>query len=105
MTGNCQVASLIDAHGTHVWTCMPRLDGDPVFFDLLANSRADGRFGRWSVELLDQQSSQQHYERNSAILETTLRDRHGGIVSITDFCPRYRRFDRNFRPAMLVRMV
>ena len=33
MTGNCQVASLIDGNGTHVWTCMPRFDADP---DLLA---------------------------------------------------------------------
>ena len=26
-------------------------------------------------------------------------------MSITDFCPRFRQYDRNFRPAMLVRIV
>ena len=46
MTGNCQVASLIDGNGTHVWTCMPRFDADPVFSDLMAGSDAPGRHGR-----------------------------------------------------------
>ena len=45
LTGNCQVASLIDGDGTHVWTCLPRLDGDPVFCDLLAGSAARERAG------------------------------------------------------------
>lgn len=46
MTGNCQVASLIDGNGTHVWTCMPHFDADPVFSDLMAGSDAPGRHGR-----------------------------------------------------------
>jgi GH15 family glucan-1,4-alpha-glucosidase len=105
MTGNCQVASLIDANGTHVWTCMPRFDGDPVFSDLMAGSDAPNRHGRWAIELLDQASSKQTYERNTAIVETTLADSHGAIVAITDFCPRFRQYDRTFRPSMLVRIV
>ena len=48
MTGNCQVASLIDGNGTHVWTCMPRFDGDPVFSDLMSGSEAPARHGRWA---------------------------------------------------------
>jgi GH15 family glucan-1,4-alpha-glucosidase len=105
MTGNCQVASLVDRIGTHVWTCMPRLDGDPVFCDLLSGSNDPDRGGRWGVELLDRVGSTQTYERNTAILETTLTDSAGGVVSITDFCPRFRQFERNFRPATLVRIV
>jgi GH15 family glucan-1,4-alpha-glucosidase len=105
MTGNCQVASLIDGNGTHVWTCMPRFDGDPVFCDLMAGSEAADRHGRWAIELLDQASSTQTYERNTAIVETTLTDSHGAVMVITDFCPRFRQYDRNFRPAMLVRLV
>ncbi len=105
MTGNCQVASLIDGNGTHVWTCMPRFDSDPVFSDLLAGSDSPGRHGRWSIELLDQVNSTQTYERNTAIVETTLTDSHGAVLVITDFCPRFRQYDRNFRPAMLVRIV
>jgi hypothetical protein len=105
MTGNCQVASLIDGNGTHVWTCMPRFDGDPVFCDLLSGSDAPDRPGRWAIELLDQATSLQTYERNTAIVETTLTDSHGAVLVITDFCPRFRQYDRNFRPAVLVRMV
>jgi GH15 family glucan-1,4-alpha-glucosidase len=105
MTGNCQVASLVDRIGTHVWTCMPRLDGDPVFCDLLSGSDDPERGGRWGVELLDRVGSTQTYERNTAILETTLTDSAGGVVSVTDFCPRFRQYERNFRPATLVRIL
>jgi GH15 family glucan-1,4-alpha-glucosidase len=106
LIGNCQVASLIDRHGTHVWTCMPRLDGDPAFCQLLAGSAADTRAdGRWAVELLDQASCTQAYERNTAILETTMTDTQGGVVQIIDFCPRLRQFGRNFHPATLVRIL
>jgi GH15 family glucan-1,4-alpha-glucosidase len=105
MVGNCQIASLIDRNATHVWTCWPRFDGDPVFCDLLAGSDAPNRAGRWAIELIDQVSSTQVYERNTAIVETTLSDQVGASVTITDFCPRFRQYDRNYRPAMLVRIV
>jgi hypothetical protein len=80
MTGNCQVASLIDANGTYVWTCMPRFDGDPVFSDLMAGSDQPGRHGRWAIEMLDLASSSQVYERNTAIVETTLTDSQGAVA-------------------------
>jgi GH15 family glucan-1,4-alpha-glucosidase len=105
LIGNCQVASLIDAQGTHVWTCLPRLDGDPVFCELLAGSAARAWQGRWGVELLEQVSASQTYERNTAILETTLTDANGAVLAITDFCPRFRQYGRSFRPASLVRIL
>jgi GH15 family glucan-1,4-alpha-glucosidase len=103
--GNGQIASLIDPQGTHVWTCMPRLDGDPIFCALLQGEIAPERAGRWALELLEQVSCSQAYERNSAILETTLTDAQGAVVLLTDFCPRFRQYDRNYRPSMLVRIV
>jgi GH15 family glucan-1,4-alpha-glucosidase len=105
LIGNCQVASLIDSRGTHVWTCLPRLDGDPAFCELLAGSAARAGEGRWGVELIEQVSASQTYERNSAILETTLTDAAGAVLSITDFCPRFRQNGRSFRPASLVRIL
>ncbi len=105
LIGNSQVASLIDSRGTHVWTCMPRLDGDPVFCELLAGSAARGGGGQWGVELVEQISATQTYERNSAILETTLTDAGGAVLSVTDFCPRFRQNGRSFRPAALVRIL
>jgi GH15 family glucan-1,4-alpha-glucosidase len=103
--GNGQIASLIDPQGTHAWTCMPRLDGDPIFCSLLQGEIAPERAGRWALELLEQVSCSQTYERNSAILETTLTDAQGAVVLLTDFCPRFRQYDRNYRPSMLVRIV
>lgn len=105
LIGNCHVASLIDRRGSHVWTCMPRLDGDPVFCELLMGATRASAHGRWAVELIDEASCSQTYERNTAILETILTDTQGGVVSITDFCPRFIQYERNYRPAMLVRIV
>ncbi|HTE41848.1 MAG TPA: trehalase-like domain-containing protein, partial [Steroidobacteraceae bacterium] len=65
--GNCQVAALIDRNGRYVWSCLPRLDGDPVFCSLLRDTDESGYF---SVELQGNVSSEQRYERNTAVLET-----------------------------------
>src|SRR5208282_2270941 len=45
------------------------------------------------------------YVRNTAVLETELEDRRGGRVRITDFAPRFRRYERIFRPPQLVRRI
>ncbi|MGE3667286.1 MAG: trehalase-like domain-containing protein, partial [Steroidobacteraceae bacterium] len=99
--GNCSIASLIDPRGRHVFTCLPRLDGDPVFCSLL-----DGEDrGYFDVELAGCTRSSQRYLRNTAVVETRLEAADGAAVRIVDFCPRFRQFDRNFRPMMLVRTV
>ena len=43
--------------------------------------------------------------RNSAIVTTVLTDRNGGKVRITDFAPRFRQYERVFRPPQLFRMI
>ncbi len=102
--GNCQTAALVDRQGRIVWSCYPGFDGDPVFCDLLGNNeqRATGFF---DVMLEDLESTEQTYLTNTPILETVLRDRHGGAVKIVDFAPRFRQFDRHFRPTTIVRYV
>ena len=103
MVGNCNISALIDPRGRIVWSCMPRFDGDPVFSALLAND--DGGRGAFSVELQDFAHSEQHYLRNTAILLTTMHDRSGGVVEITDFAPRFKQFGRTFYPMMIVRRL
>lgn len=100
--GNCVVAALIDARARIVWWCMPRLDGDPVFSALVDGDRERG-FA--DVELADQIATRQTYDGNSAIVVTELLGRDGGRVRITDFAPRYRQYERMFRPAMLIRRI
>ncbi len=103
--GNCEVAALIDRLGRLVWMCLPRPDGDPVFCALLTRELGGGTLGVFAVDLSDFAHAEQSYVRNTAIVETLLRDQHGGTIRITDFCPRFRSRGRIFRPMMLVRVV
>jgi len=106
--GNGTIGALVDPLARIVWGCFPRLDGDPVF-SALVDQAPDGSLAPeaslFAIELIDQYDSRQHYLPNSAVLVTTLSDRHGGVVEITDFCPRFRQFDRAFRPPMIVRRI
>jgi GH15 family glucan-1,4-alpha-glucosidase len=105
VVGNCQVAALIDRLGSIVWMCLPRPDGDPVFCSLLRSEGANAAHGSFDVEVADLADASHAYVRNTAILETTLRDSHGGTVRITDFCPRFSARGRFQRPMMLVRLI
>lgn len=103
LIGNANVSALIDAHGTIVWSCLPRPDGDPLFCALLADpTTPDGAFG---VELVGHVRSEQEYLTNSAILVTRLHDAHEGAVEIVDFAPRFTLHGRPFRPATFVRRI
>jgi GH15 family glucan-1,4-alpha-glucosidase len=104
--GNCATSALVDRQGRFVWACVPRLDGDPMFCALLSGrDPAESQPGVWAIDLIDLVEAQQHYERNTPILVTTLRDARGGVVEIVDFCPRYRRHNRVYRPIAFIRMV
>ena len=108
--GNCAIAALVDPDGAIVWSCFPRLDKDPVFCALLMNGAGardtshvgDGSF---AIELKDHSTSTQRYLDNSAILETVLADQAGNAIEVTDFCPRFQRFGRIYRPPTIIRRV
>lgn len=99
--GNSIIAALIDRMGKIVWSCIPRLDGDPAFCGLLAK---EGE-GIFAIDLVDHASSEQSYLGNTAILTTTLTDCSGAKIRITDFAPRFRQYERIFRPMMLIRRI
>jgi GH15 family glucan-1,4-alpha-glucosidase len=108
--GNCTVAALVDSWGRMVWSCFPQFDGDPVFCRLLtprqdapADDAAD--WGHFTVELMNQTSAEQSYLENTAVLSTRLSDGHGNAIEIIDFAPRFARYERMFRPPMVVRRV
>ncbi len=107
--GNCNIAALVDRRADIVWSCFPRLDGEPVFCTLLDGGstpeRPNGRGGIFSVELVGMARCEQSYIENSAILVSTLSDERGNAVEITDFAPRFVQFDRIFRPPMLIRRI
>ncbi len=102
--GNCSFSALIDSQARIVWSCMPRFDADPVFCALL-NDHDGHEKGFFAIELADLQRSEQHYLDNSAVVVTRLYDKSGGAVEITDFAPRFRAYERVFRPITIVRQV
>lgn len=102
VVGNCIVGALVDRRARIVWWCLPRFDGDPVFCKLLAGEEDSGYT---DVEMDRIVASEQAYIPNTAILQTTLTDQTGASIRITDFVPRFRQFDRVFRPGMLFRRI
>jgi len=105
VTGNCVVSALVDRQARVVWSCFPRLDGDPVFHALVDRTDQPGARGFWSVELGGFERSEQEYIGNTAVLRTRLYSSNGSAVEVIDFCPRFERLGRMFRPQMLVRRV
>lgn len=105
--GNCQVSALIDRAGRFVWGCVPRVDGDPAFSSLLdaAPPAGEGARGFWEIDLEDCVETRQHYQRNTAVLVTRHTDIHGNAIEVVDFCPRFRRHGRMYRPVAFARIV
>lgn len=105
--GNCQVSALIDRAGRFVWACAPKVDGDPLFSSLLdgRDPRSDDAVGLWAIDLEDCVSVEQHYLTNTPILVTRMTDSNGSAIEITDFCPRFERLGRMYRPVAFARIV
>jgi GH15 family glucan-1,4-alpha-glucosidase len=102
--GNCQVSALVDREAGFVWGCAPRVDGDPLFCSLLEPKAGEG-VGEWRLALENQISVDQHYLRNTPILVSRLTDSDGGVAEIIDFCPRFHRSGRIYRPVAFARIV
>jgi GH15 family glucan-1,4-alpha-glucosidase len=105
VVGNCTFSALINRRGRVVWCCLPRFDSEPIFCSLINGDETTVDDGFFDVLIDDFAYSEQHYEPNTAILVTTLYDQHGAAVEITDFAPRFRRFDRMHRPQRLIRLL
>jgi GH15 family glucan-1,4-alpha-glucosidase len=101
--GNSNIAALIDRSGCIVWTCWPRIDGDPVFCALINGDRPED--GHFSIEFDEPATTVQSYCRNTAIVRTVVTAESGASFAITDFAPRFRQHGRNYRPSMIVRQV
>jgi GH15 family glucan-1,4-alpha-glucosidase len=79
------------------------VDGDPAFCALVNGDAA--HLGVWRFELENQVSATTRYERNAPILVTRLEAEDGSAVEISDFCPRFERSGRMYRPVAYVRIV
>jgi GH15 family glucan-1,4-alpha-glucosidase len=102
--GNCQVSALIDGEAGLVWGCAPKVDGDPLFCSLLSPKSEEVR-GEWRLFLENQVSVEQRYLRNTPVLLTRLTDAQGAVAEVFDFCPRFEKSGRTYRPVAFVRIV
>jgi GH15 family glucan-1,4-alpha-glucosidase len=100
--GNGRTAALLEPSSRLVWWCFPRFDGDPIFCRLLAGDEEKGFSDVVLDGMVDFTSD---YVRNTAVVSTVLTDHKGAAVKITDFAPRFRIYDRTFRPPQLVRII
>ncbi|HYJ30830.1 MAG TPA: glycoside hydrolase family 15 protein [Allosphingosinicella sp.] len=109
--GNCQVSALVDEAAGLVWGCAPAVDGDPLFCSLLEpkdgpeTGGAQQPRGEWRIALENQVRVEQRYLRNTAILITRLFDADGNSADVYDFCPRFERSGRMYRPVAFIRIV
>ncbi len=104
--GNCQVSTLVDEAAGFVWGCQPRVDGDPLFCSLFdPKGESDLPRGEWRVSLVDQVSAEPRYLKNTPILVTRLTDSKGDVAEVYDFCPRFFRSGRMYRPVAYTRIV
>ena len=100
--GNGRTAALLEPASRLVWWCYPRFDGDPIFCRLLAG---DEEKGFCDVVLDGMVDFSSDYERNTAVVSTILTNTENASIRITDFAPRFRNYDRIFRPPQLIRII
>jgi GH15 family glucan-1,4-alpha-glucosidase len=100
--GNGRTAALVNPLSRIVWWCYPRFDGDPIFSRLLAG---DEEKGFCDVVLDGMVGFSSDYVRNTAVVSTVLTNDKGASVRITDFAPRFREYDRIFRPPQIMRII
>ncbi|MFD2016049.1 hypothetical protein ACFSJQ_10470 [Vibrio olivae] len=80
-------------------------DSDPVFASLLKSGNKEDLNGTYGIDVDGFSHSEQQYQKNTAILKTTLYDQSGNGVVITDFAPRLWQYGRTHRPVTIMRIL
>ncbi|MCA9630657.1 MAG: glycoside hydrolase family 15 protein, partial [Myxococcales bacterium] len=101
LIGNCSYQALIDDRGSVTWLCWPRFDSSFVFGSILDSKRG----GEFRVRPRESEfETEQDYLPNTNILRTVFSS-EAGRFELIDFAPRYKQYDRSFKPNMLVRRL
>nr|HMR07897.1 DUF5911 domain-containing protein [Polyangiaceae bacterium] len=102
LIGNCSYQALLDDRARVVWMCLPRFDSSFVFGSLLDESRG----GRFEIEpARGDFAVTQSYLPNTNVLRSEFRSKDGTAFEIVDFAPRFKQYERYFKPTMLVRRI
>ena len=101
MIGNCAYLALIGKDTDIKWMCMPRFDSSFIFGSLIGGEKG----GEFSIKPTSEEYKiSQAYIPNTNVLETIV-ETDEFAYKITDCAPRFRQFDRYYRPQMLIRKI
>lgn len=99
--GNGAYSALVDDKANIGWMCLPKFDSSCIFGSLLDEEKG----GRFSIQPeWDSFTSSQKYIQNTNIIETIF-ECEDGIYKVIDFAPRFRQYERFYKPLMLVRKI
>ena len=98
--GNCAFLAHVNKNTDISWLCWPRFDSPFVFGSLLDKQKG----GEFSILPQGEYTSTQYYIENTNVLRTEI-TAEDGQYRITDFAPRFRLYDRYFKPLMFIRKI
>ena len=98
--GNCAYLAHINKNTNIDWLCWPRFDSSFVFGGLLGSETG----GEFSIRPHGTYESKQYYLENTNILCTEISNPEG-TYRITDYAPRFRQYERYYKPLMLIRKI
>lgn len=98
--GNCAYIAHVQTDTNISWLCWPAFDSTFVFGNKLDKEHG----GEFSILPDGEFTSKQRYIPNTNIIETEITSSEG-VYRVTDFAPRFRQYERYFKPLMLIRKV
>ncbi|TXE08913.1 glycoside hydrolase family 15 protein [Algoriphagus aquimarinus] len=99
--GNCAYIAHVELDTNISWMCLPRFDSDFIFGGMLDREKG----GEFTIHPESGEfKSSQVYLENTNVLKTTVKSGDSSY-SVTDFAPRFKNFDRYYKPLMLIRKI
>src|SRR5690606_13292250 len=93
--GNCAYMAHVQKNTNISWLCWPSFDSSFVFGSMLDQEKG----GEFSICPTDEYSSKQYYVENTNVMRTEITTADG-VYRITDFAPRFKQYNRSFKPLM-----
>lgn len=98
--GNCAYIAHVNNDTNISWLCWPRFDSDFIFGGMLDTQKG----GTFSILPEGDYKSDHQYLENTNVIVTEI-ESADGRYRITDFAPRFRLYERHYRPLMLIRKI
>lgn len=98
--GNCSFIAHINKNTNISWLCWPRFDSSFILGSLLDKNKG----GEFSILPSSNYTSEQYYLENTNVLCTEITC-ESGKYRVTDVAPRFLRYERYFKPLMLIRKI